>query len=76
MMWEVWYGKRALLDVEGDLNTFLEKVAGGVRPSHVEDSRKPPDGWWHLMQCCWDGEPEKRPTAAMCYSELTKLYEE
>ena len=76
IMWEMWYGKRAVLDPEGDLNTFLEKVAEGVRPSHVEGRRKPPDGWQHLMQWCWDGEADKRPTASMCHNELTKLYQE
>lgn len=76
MMWEMWYGTRAFLDVAGELDTFLDKVAEGIRPSHVEHKRKPPDGWWHLMQWCWDGEPDKRPTAAMCCDELTKLYKE
>ena len=74
MMWEMWYGKRALLDVGGDLNTFLDQVAEGVRPSHVKDSRKPPDGWRDLMQCCWEGEADKRPTAGMCHKALSKLY--
>ncbi len=76
MMWEMWYGKRAFLDLGGDLNTILQEVAGGVRPSHVEGRRKPPDGWQHLMQWCWDGEADERPTAAACHSELTKLYRE
>ncbi|KAJ7392783.1 hypothetical protein OS493_010440 [Desmophyllum pertusum] len=53
MMWEMWYGKRALLEIGGDLNTILHKVAEGTRPSHVEDRRKPPIGWQHLMQRCW-----------------------
>ena len=74
MMWEMWYGKRALLDVGGDLNTFLDQVAEGVRPSHVEDMREPPEGWQNLMQRCWDGEADKRPTAAMCHNELSKVY--
>ena len=73
MMWEMWYGKRALLEVGGGLHTILEKVAEGVRPSHVEGRRKPPDGWQELMQRCWDEEADKRPTAEICYSELTKL---
>ncbi len=72
MMWEMWYGERAF---SRDLNTLLEEVTGGVRPSHVEGMRKPPDGWQHLMQWCWDGEAYKRPNAAMCHKELTKLYQ-
>ncbi len=76
MMWEMWYGKRAFFDVGGDLNMLLQEVAVGLRPSHVEGMRKPPDGWQDLMQLCWDGEADKRPTAQMCHNELTKLYEE
>ena len=76
MMCEIWYGKRALLDIRGDLNTFLDQVAEGVRPSHVEDMIKPPDGWQHLMQRCWDGDADKRPTAAMCHNELSKVYKD
>ena len=73
MMWEMWYGKRAFFDEVEDLNTLSEKVAEGVRPSHVEGRRKPPDGWKYLMQSCWDGEADKRPTAAVCHKELMKL---
>ena len=73
IMWEMWYGKRAFRDFGEDLKTFYEKVAEGVRPSHVEGRRTPPDGWRHLMQRCWDDEADKRPTAAMCHNELTTL---
>ena len=52
MMWEMWYGRRAFLDVAEDLNMFLDKVAEGVRPSHIEGTRMPPDHWQDLMQCC------------------------
>ncbi|XP_078379644.1 uncharacterized protein LOC144662656 [Oculina patagonica] len=76
IMWEMWYGKRAFYDVGRDLNTFLQGVASGVRPSHVEGRRMPPDGWRHLMQWCWDGEAGERPTAATCNKELIKLFEE
>ena len=73
MMWEMWYGMRAFLDVDGGLHTILEKVVEGVRPPHVEGRTQPPDGWRELMQRCWDEEADKRPTAEICYSELTKL---
>ena len=76
MMWEMWYGTRALNEVGGDLNTFFGKVTEGVRPSHVEGKRLPPDGWRWLMQRCWDEEPDKRPTAALCHDELVELYKE
>ena len=74
MMWEMWYGKRAFFEEGEDLSALLGAVAGGKRPSHVEDNIKPPNGWQHLMERCWDGRAERRPTAAMCQSELTVLY--
>ena len=74
MMWEMWYGRRAFLDMGGDLTTFWEKVVEGARPSHIEGTRMPPDQWQNLMQCCWDGEAEKRLTAATCHNQLKKLY--
>ena len=75
MMWEMWYGRRAYLEVGGDLHTFWDRVAEGTRPSHVEFTRRPPDQWQNLMNSCWDGEAEKRPTATTCHDELTKLYD-
>ena len=74
MMWEMWYGRRAFMEVGGDQNTFWDRVLEGVRPSHVEGDRMPPDQWQKLMQRCWDGEAEKRPTAAACHNELANLY--
>ena len=73
MMWEMWYGRRAFLDVGGDVNTFWGRVEEGVRPSHIEGTNMPPDQWQNLMQWCWDGEAVKRPTAEMCQEELTEL---
>lgn len=72
-MWEMWYGKRAFFDEE-DLDASV--VAKGKRPLHVEDNTKPPIGWQQLMERCWDGNAETRPTAAMCHNELTFLYRE
>jgi len=74
MMWEMWYGKRVFMELGGDLNTFWDRVVEGVRPSHMEGTRMPPDQWQNLMQRCWYSEAEKRPTAAECHNELTKLY--
>ncbi len=76
MMWEMWYGKMAFFDVGRDLNMLLQEVAGGLRPSHVKGMRKPPDGWQHLMQWCWNEEADERPNAATCHSVLTILYQE
>ena len=77
MLWEMWYGERALLDVNiGNMQEFFEKVGEGVRPTYVRGSKKPPPGLHDLMQCCWDEKPDNRPDAGECYEKLTKLYQE
>ena len=72
----MWYGKRALLDVGGNVHEFFEKVVGGARPTHVEGSKEPPAGLHDLMQRCWDEKPDNRPDARECYERLTQLYQE
>ena len=76
MLWEMWYGSRPLLDVEGNVREYFEKVVEGVRPTHVEGSKEPPTGLRVLMQRCWDEKPDNRPDASECYEKLTQLYQE
>ena len=47
MLWEMWYGKRALLEEEGHVS---DQVAKGARPSYVQDAIKPPTVLQDLMQ--------------------------
>lgn len=70
MLWEMWYGERALLEKEEHV---LHKVVKGATHSHVQDDMKPPTGWQDLMQRCWDGKPNNRPDAAECHKVLTRL---
>ena len=44
MLLEMWYGNKALLDVEGNVQEFFAKVVEGARPKHVEGSMEPPAG--------------------------------
>ena len=76
MLWEMWYGIRPLLDVEGNLLEHFEKVVEGVRPTHVEGSKEPPAGLCDLMQRCWDEKPDNRPDASECSKKLFQLYQE
>ena len=76
MLWEMWYGNRALLVADADVYEVFEKVVEGVRPTHVEGSNEPPASWQDLMQRCWDEKPDNRPDARECYEKLTKLYQE
>ena len=76
MLWEMWYGAGALLNVIGNVQEFLEKVCEGARPMHVRGSKRPPPGLHDLMQCCWDEKPDNRPDASECYEKLAELYQE
>ena len=76
MLWEMWYGERALLDVIGNVQEFFEKVGEGVRPTHVQGSKEPPAGLCDLMQRCWNEKPDNRPDASECYEKLLHLYRE
>ena len=75
MLWEMWYGNRALPDVQGNVQEFFAKVVEGARPRHVEGSKEPPAGLQDLMQRCWDENPKNRPGARECHEKLTQLYQ-
>ncbi|PFX16116.1 Dual serine/threonine and tyrosine protein kinase [Stylophora pistillata] len=74
MLWEIWFGRRAFADVNlSDKHDFFRLVDDGHRPKDVEDFKKPPRFWKELMEECWDGDPEKRPTAKKYEQKITEL---
>jgi len=73
MLWEMWYGRQAFDELRGPMTAFFSLVDKGYRPKHVEDGRKPPARWNQLMNRCWDGNPEQRPSAEICNQEITTL---
>ena len=79
MLWEIWFGPGAFADIDFDLSDpqdFFNLVGKGSRPKDVENLKKPPLLWKELMEECWDGDPEKRPTAKKCEQVVTKLSNE
>lgn len=78
MLWEMWYGKRAFLDVNmvttlnmvTSLEVFRKLVDVGCRPEHLEGCKKPPIRWENVFTQCWEGNPESRLTAAVCATEM------
>ena len=77
MLWEMWYGKRALTDVEGDVRAVYGEDAERNRPTQVDqDRKKPPPTLQDLMQGCLDEEADKRPDATACRQRLTMLYQD
>ena len=71
----MWYGNRALLNVEGNVQEFFEKVVEGPRHTHVEGLKGSPAGLRDLMQRCWDEKLDNRPDASECYKKLAQLYQ-
>ena len=71
LMWEMWYGQRAFADALGgtpqDLFDWVDK---GNRPVHKQGCKTLPYFWERLMTQCWDGDPDKRPTAKECMKEV------
>lgn len=77
ILWEMWYGQEVYTEVRvKNLEAFFTTVQLGYRPKHVENCKQPPARWERLMNHCWDDDPQKRPTAKLCFQEMLKLSEE
>lgn len=74
ILWEIWYGQHAFAEVQ--VETLITFVDGGNRPEHLKDCEKPPQLWKDLMEKCWNGNAEERPSAKECKQKTTELYEE
>ena len=67
IMWEMWYGQGVFADAPGTtFQDFFDWVDEGNRPVHKQGCKTPPSFWEQLMKQCWDGNPDKRPTAKKC----------
>jgi len=73
ILWEMWYGQRAFAEVK--VETLITFVDAGNRPQHLKDCEEPPKPWKELMEKCWNGNAEERPSAEECNQKLTELYE-
>ena len=67
ILWEMWYGQRPLMTEP--LLALFALVDVGYRPADVKGCKPPPDCWKELMEKCWNGNPEERPTAESCKKE-------
>ena len=74
ILWEMWYGPPAFsFDQRSTPQEFFRRVEKGERPVHRKDCKKPPPIWGDMMRSCWDGDPEKRPTAKKCNEDIATL---
>ncbi|CAI2190370.1 2049_t:CDS:1, partial [Funneliformis geosporum] len=60
IMWELLTGRRPFWNRNHDTYLIIE-ICDGLRPPIVTNA---PEGYNELMQCCWNSDPFKRPTAA------------
>lgn len=72
ILWEIWHGLRFPAP-EGPPSKLFRMVDSGYRPGDVEGCTPPPDCWKELMERCWQGNPEKRPTAESCKNEAKMI---
>ena len=76
MLWEMWCGKRAFADMNinniTQFDQFRKLVDDGCRPKHLEGCEKLriPIRWESVVTQCWEENPESRPTAAVCATEM------
>ena len=73
MLWEMWYGRQAFTEFKGTGMPLFNFVDGDHRPKDMEGSKEPPVRWKQLMSRCWDGNPEKRLSAKICFQEITAI---
>ena len=74
LLWEMWYGQQAFAEFKVTTITALFKcVDEGYRPTYVKGCKKPPVRWKEMMEKCWQGNPDQRPSADWCYKETTYL---
>ena len=75
ILWEMWYGQQAFANITTkSLGDFFAIVDKGYRPEPVRNCKQPPGRWDQLMKQCWAKNPEERPTAKICFFEITELY--
>lgn len=73
MMWEMWYGEVAFLEMKGqDLEAFLVKVEGGHRPHLTGSTTQTSLRWSELIRECW-ANAAQRITLADCKSAITAI---
>ncbi|KAJ7249440.1 kinase-like domain-containing protein [Mycena rebaudengoi] len=70
--YEILTGRLPFYEFPNDLKIMLEVIAG-KRPSRSLSCSGTIalDTLWELLQKCWDGQAEKRPTAAQIVEQLT-----
>ena len=73
----MWFGEQAFARAPfKSLAGFFAYVDRGNRPQNPKGCNPPTPRWKALMNQCWLGNPEERPTARECEEEMTEMLEE
>jgi hypothetical protein len=77
VLWEIWTRARPWNEVKEEGVHFSvrlsELVSAGVRPMLPNGCAPAPAGYRELMERCWAGRPDNRPTFAQVVIELDAL---
>ena len=74
MLWEMWYGKEAFLEMKGqDLEVFLVNVEEGHRPELTGLTTQMSVWWSELISGCWARNAAERNTLVDCKSAITAI---
>ena len=71
MLWEMWYGKEAFLELKGqDLQMFLVNIEKGHRPEIAGLDSQTSVWWCELIRECWAENTTERKTLTDCKSTI------
>ena len=74
MLWEMWYGQEAFLEMKGqDLEVFLVSVEEGRRPELTGLTSQTSVWWSELLSGCWERNAAERNTFANCKLTITAM---
>ena len=74
MLWEMWYGKEAFLELKGqDLQMFLVNIEEGRRPEFEGLDTQTSVWWCDLISECWAKNTTERKTLEDCKSTITTI---
>ena len=74
MLWEMWYGQEAFLEMKGlDLEVFLVSVEEGRRPELTGSISQTSMRWSELLRGCWKKNAAERNTLANCKLIITAM---
>ncbi|XP_052238743.1 dual serine/threonine and tyrosine protein kinase-like isoform X3 [Dreissena polymorpha] len=76
VLWELWYGRHAYSEDTYDtfdVGTLLDAIKEGTRPN-CRERYAIPSNLVQLIERCWDGNPDVRPTAEEVTTDLQIVF--